>query len=54
MIHCESSNGVYVNWLYADLQCWTGVHIIHATIAILTSILFTVICTVVSLTYYDS
>jgi len=40
--------------LFPETECWTGSHIIHATFAILVSIIFIVIAHVVSLTYFES
>lgn len=40
--------------IYPDTECWTGAHIIHASFAIVISIIFIMISTVVSLTYFES
>jgi hypothetical protein len=39
---------------FPQMQCWTGLHILHATFAIIASIIFVFICLVVALCYYDS
>lgn len=40
--------------LFKETDCWTGAHIIHATFAIIVSILFILMAFVISLTYFES
>jgi hypothetical protein len=54
MINCVSKNGVLVHVSFPELQCWTGMHIIHATFAMVIAFVFIIICLVVILTYFDS
>lgn len=50
MLRC--TNGYMT--LYPTTQCWAGTHIIHATFAILISIIFVLISFGVTLTYFES
>jgi hypothetical protein len=54
MLNCEARDETHFNTFYRDFECWHGVHIIHATISIVAAILFMAVCTVVSLTFFDS
>lgn len=51
MLRCDS-NGQMT--LFPDVTCWQGTHIIHASFAIIISIIFILIALVVSLTYFES
>ena len=54
MLHCHSSHGHTVLTLFPELQCWHGMHIIHATFSIVVSSIFIIISLIVSLTYFES
>lgn len=59
MLECAEetdANGVshVVNHYAHNLICWYGEHYVHATLAILVSVAFVIICIVVSITYYES
>lgn len=43
-----------VHSIYSDFQCWTGMHIIHATFAVAGSLLLVVLGLIITLTYYKS
>jgi len=51
MLRCDS-NGQMT--LFKDVTCWQSTHIIHASFAIIVSIIFVMIAFVVSLTYFES
>lgn len=55
MIDCHADEeGALVNIYFESFPCWTGQHIIHATFAIVVSIIFILVSMIVGLTYFDS
>jgi glucose uptake protein GlcU len=59
MLECADAVGAdgvvhNVNHYAHGLICWYGEHYVHATLAILVSVAFVIICIVVSITYYES
>ena len=54
ILSCTTVNGKTVHSFFNSVECWTGLHILHATFAILISAIFIVISMVVALTYYES
>jgi len=42
-----------VHYIYTEIECWTGVHVIHAAFAIIGSIVFVIITGILSLMYYE-
>ena len=54
MLACvPDSTKTPVHALFTDVPCWTQMHILHATFAIIGIILFLIITTVLSLTYFE-
>ena len=54
LLNCVyDSNGNYVHAYFSNVQCWNGIYILHAVIAIVMSIVFVVICLAVSMTYFE-
>ena len=48
-----TKDGKSVHYIFKeDLQCWTGIHILHASIAIITSIVYVLISLLIILTFY--
>jgi len=54
MLVCYFHEGRNSHYVFKDLQCWTGTHIIHGAIAVLISLVFILICLVISLTFFRS
>ncbi|MDR3548415.1 MAG: hypothetical protein P4M11_09165 [Candidatus Pacebacteria bacterium] len=55
MISCQKdASGVYVHKYYSEIQCWVGLHILHAIMAIVVSVVFIAISLIVTLTFYDA
>jgi hypothetical protein len=55
MLYCvQGPNETQTLAIFPDLVCWTGQHIIHTAFAIAVSIVFIVICIIVTLTYFDN
>jgi hypothetical protein len=47
--------GKSVHYIYKeDFQCWTGIHILHASIAIIGSIVYVLISFLITLTFYKN
>jgi hypothetical protein len=40
--------------LFSDFQCWSGIHIIHATFALLASLTILAITFLVTVTYFQT
>ena len=40
--------------MFPTEHCWTGVHLVHASFAIIVASIFIAICLIVSLTFFDS
>ena len=51
MLICDNNSQHYI---FKNFTCWSGVHIIHAVLAIAISLIFLAICITISLTYYKS
>lgn len=51
---CKRVNDKFVNTLFEDLECWTGLHLLHTAFAVVVSIIFIAISIVVAMTYFDS
>ncbi len=57
MISCKKSEdnpGGYVHAYYPETKCWEGLHILHAVMAIMVSLVFIFIALVVTLTFYET
>lgn len=54
MLQCNYNNGVWTFYAFPSIICWQGAHLIHSTVAGVFSILFMGICTIVSLTFFES
>ena len=54
MLQCQYSNGVYVHSIYPQIICWQGSHIVHGSLCVVMSVVFIIVCIVVSLTYFES
>ena len=52
----ETTKGLNtVHYIFKDdLQCWTGIHILHASIAIISSIIYILISFLITLTFYKN
>ena len=54
MISChKNDDGVFVHNYYVEERCWEGLHILHAIMAVVVSIVFIMISLIVTLTFYD-
>jgi len=54
MIECKNKNGQLVSMIFDEFHCWTGQHIIHASFALVVSLIFIFISVVVALTFFDN
>jgi len=54
MAQCDFEDGLWVQQFFPFIECWKGVHLFHTIFGLVVSGLFVVVCTVVSLTYYES
>ncbi len=54
ILACKKKGNMSVHTLFPEFQCWTGLHILHSSFALLVSSLFMMVSIVVALTYYDS
>jgi len=54
MISCKRSENGYVHVYYPDTKCWEGLHILHAVMAVMVSLIFVIIALVVTLTFYET
>ncbi len=55
MLYCVSeADGTYRLEIFREYVCWTGTHIIHATLCIAISILFMSICVIATLSFFDN
>lgn len=55
MIQCSfDDNGNYTLQNYSDTVCWQGFHIIHGALSVLFNVIYTSICLVVVLNYYEN
>ena len=43
-----------MHYIFSDFKCWTGIHIIHAAVAILSSVAYILISLLITLTYYSN
>jgi len=43
-----------VHYIFNDFQCWSGVHIIHAAIAIVSMVLFVLVTLLITLTFFKN
>jgi len=54
MFQCQTDeDGKYVLYYYSGVECFKGTHIIHATVATITTVLFSVVGLVVALAYFE-
>lgn len=50
----DNSTGQLVLASYPEVECWVGLHILHAAIAITVSIIFILISLIVTITFYET
>ncbi|MDR3546668.1 MAG: hypothetical protein P4M11_00070 [Candidatus Pacebacteria bacterium] len=48
------SHGSYVHVYYPDVKCWQAMHILHAVLAVVVSLVFIFIALVVTFTFYET
>ena len=53
MLQCDDNNGKLTLTYDPSLTCWKGSHIVHVIFAIIFSVFFVIICTVIQLCYFD-
>ena len=53
LICTKNADGVSVHYRYSDMKCWDGVNILHSLLAILMSILLTLLSIIVALCYFE-
>ena len=57
MLVCVETNkdARRVHYIYRDdFQCWTGIHIIHASVAVICSVIYIGISFLITLTFYKN
>ncbi|MDR3582384.1 MAG: hypothetical protein P4L67_03890 [Candidatus Pacebacteria bacterium] len=54
MVQCMYADGRWYHYAFNDITCWQGSHIIHGTIALVVTGIFVIICTIVSMTFFES
>ncbi len=50
----KEKGGQSVHYIFSDFKCWTGIHIIHASVAILSSVVYILISLLITLTFYSN
>lgn len=54
MLSCETNDSdKFVHTQFGEEACWSGIHIMHAIIAIIIAITFAIVCLFSALTYYE-
>ena len=54
MPQCDYEDGVWVQQFFPYIICYEGIHMLHMMIGLVVAAFFVVICTIVSMTYYES
>ena len=49
-----NSEGILAHYRFSTMACWTGMHILHASVAIIASAVFLIISIIVSLTFFET
>ncbi len=45
--------GISVHFMFPEMQCWTGIHFLHAIVGCVTSFFFSVVCLLVVIIFYE-
>ena len=54
MVACvKNTSGVSVHSYFTNVECWKGMHILHAVFALVMAVFFFFLCSIISLTYYE-
>jgi hypothetical protein len=54
MISCRRVGNETVHAYYNEIKCWEGLHIFHAIMAAVVSLVFVLISLIVTLTFYET